>query len=484
MGINKINIKNNGDSMNGHLSVQTHGRVSQHGRISQPYPKYKNSNIPWLVEIPDRWKIVEIRRLFTNNKEKNFGLNERNLLSLSYGNLKRKNIDTATGLVPASFEGYQIINEGYIILRFTDLQNDKNSLRVGYAYERGIITSAYIGIIPKPNINSKYYYYHLHFLDLIKHFYNGGSGVRQSLGYNEFSKEKVILPPKEEQTAIARFLDYKLAKINRFIHKKKQLIKLLNEQKAAIINQAVTKGLDPNGKMKDSGIEWLGEIPEHWEVIKNKYLNEINMGQSPSSDNYNFEGKGKPFLQGNAEFGYLNPSPKTWCENANKICSKNDILLSVRAPIGAVNIADQEYGIGRGLSSISCKSNLMFWFYQFLTLKERLNSIGTGSTYYAISIDDVKNIYLLNPPDNEKEKISNYIEQETAIINTTISSIEKEIALVEEYKMALIAEAVTGKIDVRGYEVPEVTEEETYEEIEEEISMAAEDAEAYQTVEE
>src|SRR5690606_23245604 len=208
-----------------------------------------------------------------------------------------------------------------------------------------------------------------------------------SMTQSDLKEHYFACPSIQEQTAIARFLDYKLAKINRFIQKKKQLIKLLNEQKAAIINQAVTKGLDPNAKMKDSGIEWLGEIPEHWEVIKNKYLNEINMGQSPSSDDYNFEGKGKPFLQGNAEFGYLNPSPKTWCENANKVCSKNDILLSVRAPIGAVNIADQEYGIGRGLSSISCKSNLMFWFYQFLTLKERLNSIGTGSTYFAISID-------------------------------------------------------------------------------------------------
>src|SRR5690606_34554688 len=222
-------------------------------------------------------------------------------------------------------------------------------------------TTAYICSTPKAYINSKYFYYQLHFLYNIKYFYNLGGGVRQSLAFKEFGRETVLIPTKEEQTAIARFLDYKLAKINRFIRKKKQLITLLNEQKAAIINQAVTKGLDPNAKMKDSGIEWLGEIPKHWEVIKNKYLNEINMGQSPSSDDYNFEGKGKPFLQGNAEFGYLNPSPKTWCENANKICSKNDILLSVRAPIGAVNIADQEYGIGRGLSSISCKSNLMFW---------------------------------------------------------------------------------------------------------------------------
>lgn len=218
------------------------------------YSSYISSKTLWQNEIPSHWQETELRMLFADNKNKNIGLVERNLLSLSYGKLKRKDIDNATGLVPASFEGYQIIDEGFIVLRFTDLQNDKKSLRVGYVEERGIITSAYIGLAPKADIHSKYFYFQLHFLDKIKYFYNLGGGVRQSLAFKEFGRETVLIPPKEEQTAIARFLDYKLAKINRFIQKKKQLIKLLNEQKAAIINQAVTKGLDQNAKMKDSGI--------------------------------------------------------------------------------------------------------------------------------------------------------------------------------------------------------------------------------------
>jgi type I restriction enzyme S subunit len=185
------------------------------------YPKYKPSKTLWQEQIPSHWQETELRMLFADNKNKNIGLVERNLLSLSYGKLKRKDIDTATGLVPASFEGYQIIDEGYIVLRFTDLQNDKKSLRVGYANEKGIITNAYIGLAPKTDIHSKYFYYQLHFLDKIKYFYNLGGGVRQSLAYKEFGRETVLVPDKDEQTAIANFLDFKLAKIDRFIPKKK-----------------------------------------------------------------------------------------------------------------------------------------------------------------------------------------------------------------------------------------------------------------------
>lgn len=238
----------------------------------KPYDTYKPSGIAWLGDIPEHWGQTQLNKLFSNNKTKNENLIEKNLLTLSYGKIKRKDINSVNGLLPASFSNYQIIEESDIVLRMLDLQNDKNSLRVGYVNEKGIITSAYIGLKIKQENSSKYFYTLLHHLDLIKHFYNGGGGVRQSLGFTELSKERLVLPPLSEQTAIANFLDYKTAKIDRFIRKKKQLIKLLNEQKAAIINDAVTKGLDKNAPTKASGIEWLADIPEHWEVKKLKYV--------------------------------------------------------------------------------------------------------------------------------------------------------------------------------------------------------------------
>jgi type I restriction enzyme S subunit len=425
------------------------------------YSSYILSKTLWQKEIPSHWQETELRMLFADNKNKNIGLVERNLLSLSYGKLKRKDIDNATGLVPASFEGYQIIDEGYIVLRFTDLQNDKKSLRVGYVEEKGIITSAYIGLAPKADFDSKYYYYQLHFLDKIKYFYNLGGGVRQSLAFKEFGRETVLIPPKEEQTAIARFLDYKLAKINRFIQKKKQLIKLLNEQKAAIINQAVTKGLVANVKMKDSGIEWLGDIPEHWEVRKLKYLAKICNGSECDKQDEGLY----PVYGSGGIFGY----------HSEYLYDKPSVLLGRKGTINKPMFVESPFWTVDTAFYTKIKDDLVlpYFFYlacttinfDFYSTKTALPSMTQTSLY------DVK---IALPPLSEQQQIVSHIEKETAIINTTISKIEKELALTEEYKTALIAEAVTGKIDVRGYKVPEIMKEETYEEIEEEIGMVAE----------
>lgn len=460
------------------------------------YSSYISSKTLWQNEIPSHWQETELRNLFIDNKNKNIGLVERNLLSLSYGKLKRKDIDNATGLVPASFEGYQIIDKGFIVLRFTDLQNDKKSLRVGYVEERGIITSAYIGLAPKADIHSKYFYYQLHFLDKIKYFYNLGGGVRQSLAFKEFGRETILIPPKEEQTAIARFLDYKLAKINRFIQKKKQLIKLLNEQKAAIINQAVTKGLDPNAKMKDSSIEWLGEIPEHWEKHKLKYLISKPIagawGAEPQNDDNDITCvRVADFSE--YEIKTDNLTIRNIEAKTEQILKPGDLLLEKsgggeKTPVGRVVLFNQSFKAvtSNFVSKFSPKIDLVsseYLLYIFKLINSvRWNFRSLKQTTGIQNIDTYQYMdnWVFIPKIEEQKIIVNHIKSEFKILDETITKIEKEIALVEEYKTALIAETVTGKIDVRGYEVPEISEEETYEEIEDpdsyRDSMAAEDA--------
>ena len=450
----------------------------------KPYPSYSDFNQEWLGELPSHWKVMRTKLLFNLITEPAPIGNSEELLSVytALGVKPRKDLE-ARGNKASSTDNYWRVEKGDIIV---------NKLlawmgAVGISEYNGVTSPAYDILRANGDVNPYFYNYLFRNPIASREFKRHSRGImdmRLRLYFTRFGDIKLPQPPLEEQNKIVDYLQFKQKKIDRFIRKKKQLIKLLNEQKAGIINHAVTKGLDPNAKMKPSGIEWLGDIPEHWELVKNKYIHKISMGQSPSSDDYNFVGKGEPFLQGNAQFGKLNPIPKTWCENANKICLENDILLSVRAPIGAVNIANQKFGIGRGLSSISCDSNLMYWFYQFSILKDSLNSIGTGSTYFAISIDDVKNIYLVNPPNEEKMEISEYISEEIRKMDETITIIEKEIALVEEYKTALIAEAVTGKIDVRKFEIPETLEVKSYEELEEELSMVAEDEAEYEMLDE
>lgn len=448
-----------------------------------PYLNYSDFDQAWLGDLPSHWQVMRTKLLFDLVTEPASIGNSEELLSVytAIGVKPRKELE-ARGNKASTTDNYWLVQQGDIIV---------NKLlawmgAIGISEYNGVTSPAYDILRTKEDVNP--YFYNFLFRNPIasrefKRHSRGIMDMRLRLYFTRFGDIKLPLPSIEEQDKIVEYLQFKLAKINRFITKKKQLIKLLNEQKLAIINQAVTKGLDHNAKMKPSGIEGLGEIPDHWKVIKNKFLHKINMGQSPSSEDYNFDGFGRPFLQGNAEFGKVSPSPKTWCNNANKVALENDILLSVRAPIGAVNIADQNYGIGRGLCAITCDSHLTYWFYQFIVLKERLNSIGTGSTYFAISIDDVKNVSLLNPPDKEKQEIINYLYEELLKIGNIISTIEKEIALTQEYREAIIAEAVTGKIDVREYEIPEIQEKETYEDLEDELILAAADTAEYQNKE-
>lgn len=464
------------------------------------YSTYKSSKTLWQKQIPSHWQETELRMLFSDNKNKNIGLIERNLLSLSYGKLKRKDIDNATGLVPASFEGYQIIDKDYIVLRFTDLQNDKKSLRVGYVNEKGIITNAYVGIVPKADIYSKYFYYLLHFLDKIKYFYNLGGGVRQSLAYKEFGREMVLIPPKEEQTAIAAFLDFKITKIDRFIRKKKQLIKLLNEQKAAIINQAVTKGLNPNAKMKPSGIEWLGDIPEHWEVRKLKYVAEI----FPSNiDKHSKEGEKAIRLCNYTDVyknDYITNDMDLMVATAsNEQIEKftlliNDVIITKDSET-ANDIAIPAF-VKENLENVVCGYHLsvmrpnekihgefLFRVLQSKTINIQFEVNANGVTRVGLGTYSQKSPKVPIPPIEEQQQIVSYIETETSKLDQTISTIEKEIALVEEYKTSLIAEAVTGKIDVRDFVIPEVEETESFDEIEDELSIAADGETEFETEE-
>jgi type I restriction enzyme S subunit len=197
---------------------------------------------------------------------------------------------------------------------------------------------------------------------------------------------------------------------------------------------------------KDSGVEWLGEIPEGWETKRLKFISQLTMGQSPNSEDYNHDGYGAPFLQGNAEFGSRNPQAKIFCHTVNKYAEKGDILLSVRAPVGAVNEADQRYGIGRGLCSIRADELLLsrvFVWFLLEVVKVQLNLFSTGSTYEAVAVTDVANLNCLLPPLTEQQAIARFLDRETVKIDTLIAKKERLIELLKEKRTALISHAVT-----------------------------------------
>lgn len=443
------------------------------------YSKYKPSKTLWQEQIPSHWQETELSMLFADNKNKNIGLVERNLLSLSYGKLKRKDIDNATGLVPASFEGYQIIDEGYIVLRFTDLQNDKKSLRVGYANEKGIITNAYVGLAPKTDIYSKYFYYQLHFLDKIKYFYNLGGGVRQSLAFKEFGRETILIPEKEEQIKIAKYLDFKTAKIEKLIFKKELLLKQLLDRIHTSIQKSDKLNIEPQS------IFWPS-INKTWEVEKAKRIfKEFKETNHPE----------EPLLAATQKRGVL---PKSMCEEnfvapttgieGQKLVEPNDFVISLRSFQGGIEFSSYKGIISPAYTIIRLKPEyskyeyIQFYRYLFKT-KQFINQLNTAIT----GIRDGKNV---SWTDFSELLIPIPKTEDLAICIKHIEQYEKQAAiylkeknLINEYKDAIVAEVVTGKIDVREFEFSTIAEDETYEELEEELNIAAEDEAEYKTQE-
>lgn len=205
-----------------------------------PDAETKDSGIEWVGAIPAHWSIHPVYNYFGERKNKNSFGNEDNLLSLSYGRVIRKDINTSDGLLPESFNTYNIVEAGDIIIRPTDLQNDKRSLRTGLVKEHGIITSAYIDLCPLKQVDSRYFHFLLHAYDVMKVFYNMGNGVRQGLNYSEFSRLMVFEPPYEEQVAMADYLETKVTEVDAIIEQKKEQMAVLDAYKRSLILEYVT----------------------------------------------------------------------------------------------------------------------------------------------------------------------------------------------------------------------------------------------------
>lgn len=434
------------------------------------YSQYKKTEISWLKEFPEHWQEVDTKRCFLFPKTivgEDFP--NHKVLSLSVNGVIFRDMESRMGKHHSDMGTYQIIKPNSIVLCLFDM--DVTPRIVGHSDKTGIITSAYTNIIPKINVDSKYYYYYYLLQDYNNYLFSQGTGIRTTLTRSQFGALKIALPPREEQTTIAKFLDYKTEKINRFITKKKQLIELLKEQKAAIINQAVTKGVNPNVPMKDSGIEWLGEIPEHWEVRKLKYVANC----FPSNvDKHSKENEKEVRLCNYTDVyknDFITNDMKLMIATAKddqieKFALEKDDVIITKDSETADDIANPALVI-EDLENVICgyhlsimrpyaklKGGYLLRALQCKPINVQFELCSNGVTRVGLGVADMKKAEIPLPPIEEQENITNFIQKELNTLNKTISTIEKEIALVEEYKTALIAEAVTGKIDVRDFKVP------------------------------
>lgn len=430
----------------------------------QRYDSYKPSGVKWLGEIPSHWEMKRWRFLMSENTTKNSNCKERLQLQFRYGDIVRKANQSEESDVLDTITKYTIVEPDDIMINGLNLNYDFISQRVAQVQERGVITSAYISLRPTEIANSKYFTYFLKSMDAKKMFHGMGTGIRLTLSYNELKNQFIPCPSPDEQTAIANYLDTITAKIDAAIAQQQKMIDLLNERKQIIINRAVTRGLNPNAKMKDSGVEWIGEVPEGWEVRKLGYCIDILPGYAfPSQD---FVENGIKLLRG------INVSPEKirweesvyWNKTIDDTLKKymlevNDLVLGLDRPwIGSgtrVAIVKKE-DLPCLLVQRVCRirpTNMMSINYIYYLLSNNLfyNALAvdtTGVSVPHISTEQIKKVVIPIPKLSEQNAIVEYIEMHIASINKAIQAANNQISLLQERKQIIINEVVTGKVKV------------------------------------
>ncbi|MFQ2572522.1 restriction endonuclease subunit S [Aeromonas caviae] len=421
------------------------------------YEAYKDSGVEWLGEIPVDWNIKPGLVAFSENKRSNKGMKQDVVLSLSYGKIIIKPADKLVGLVPESFETYQIVAPDDIIIRCTDLQNDQTSLRTGLANDHGIITSAYLNLKVKGLYSARYLHYYLHALDTTKVIYRFGSGLRQNLSYLDFKRLPVFDISWETQTAIANFLDTKTTQIDEAIAIKEQQIALLNERKQILIQQAVTQGLDPTVPMKDSGVEWIGKIPEHWEVRRSKFVFCQRKERARPAD-----------IQLSATQAYGVIPQEQYEEMIGRKVVKISFHLEKRKHVEiddfVISMRSFQGGLERAWASGCIRSSYVVlqpvnkkeidagFFSYMLKLPKYINALQMTASFIRdgqdLNFDNFAQVDLFIPPIEEQKLIFSEIQFKVDEINKSIAIFMGQITKYQEYKTTLINSAVTGKIKV------------------------------------
>lgn len=409
----------------------------------------KDSGIAWVGEIPKEWTIMPLYCFYSERKNKNIFGAENNLLSLSYGKVIRKDINTSDGLLPSNYNGYNIVEAGDIIIRPTDLQNDKRSLRTGLSKERGIITSAYIALKPKNGINSRFYHYLLHTYDILKVFYNMGNGVRQGLNYDEFAKLMVYSPSDTEQQRIADFLDRECGKIDGLKADIQAQIDTLEQYKRSVITEAVTHGLNPSAPMKDSGISWIGVIPNHWNVGRIGGLYELRNQKVSDKDYMPLSVTMKGILP------QLETAAKTNDGDNRKLVRKGDFAINSRSDRrGSCGISDYDGSVSLINTILKPRNKMNARYYNWLfhtpLFADEFYKWGHGivDDLWTTNWGEMKRISIPLPSFSEQEAIAEYLDNKCAEIEQIIADKKSQIETLDGYKKSLIYEYVTGKKEV------------------------------------
>lgn len=414
----------------------------------EKYPAYKDSKIEWIGDIPEHWNVIRVKHiLFEKKKTHNVNLN---CGSISFGKVVLKDDEK----IPyETKKAYQVVEKGNFLVNPLNLNYDLKSLRIALSELDVVVSSGYIVLDTLKDINKAYLNFLLHRFD-VAFMKTLGAGVRQTLSYTDIAKCELVEPPLEEQTKIANFLDQKTVQIDTAIRQKEELIKLLQERRQVLIHNAVTRGLNLDVKMRESGIEWIGKIPEHWEVLPGFRIYKENKTKNIGmiEDNVLSLSYGNIIVKSKEKLTGLVPeSFETY-----QIVKPGDIIIR------CMDLQNDKTSLRTGLAKddgiiTSAYLNLniidgslpeyLHYYLHMLDITKVLYKFGTGLRQN-LSYGDFKRLSIVYPKKSEQQKIVDFIESNTIKIDHAISMQQNQIKKLKEYKATLIDACVTGKVKV------------------------------------
>lgn len=419
------------------------------------YPMYREGMEPWLGKVPTEWVFTKAKWHLRHQKRLNSDGKNNNVLSLTLRGVVNNDPDNPEGLIPKDYRTYQIFEINDLVFKLIDLENVRTS-RVGLVHERGIMSSAYIRLVQPAGWNARFLYYYYFHLYQAEVFNKIGSGVRSTLGQSDLLELPIPFLPPETQSAIVAFLDDKCAKIDGAMKIKEDQIALLRERRQIIIQDAVTRGLNPAAPMKDSGVDWIGQIPAHWDVRRNFTL----FRESKRSGNANL-----PVLSVSIHSG-VSSEELSEEENIRSVIKIEDrtsykevlpgfvaynMMRAWQGGIGSVSVhgmVSPAYVVAEPIASVD--ATFFELLYRTPVYIWQMDAASKGITDFRKRLywDDFRNLFTILPPMDEQREIIHSIAAMTTKVNSGIAIKERQIAALKEYKTSLINAAVTGKIKV------------------------------------
>lgn len=418
------------------------------------YESYKDSGVKWLGEIPSHWEMLAIKHILKQKKEVvGKRASQYDLLSLTLKGVIKRDMDNPEGKFPASFDTYQVVEPNDFI--FCNFDNEETPRAVGLSKYKGMITGAYDVLTRKnPLLSDQYLIFYFLYIDDAKRFKPLYKGLRKTVPFDSFMSYKIPVPSLSEQNSMVAYLNAVTSKIDEAIAQQQKMIDLLNERKQIIINNAVTKGLNPNVPMKDSGIDWIGEIPAHWVVLKNKFLFKESDERNTAID--------YPLLSFSKIKGIVPQSEVSDRGAVSEDLSKYKVLhvgqllenrlQAWNGMFGTSNIegcVSPDYSVFDVNKAVIDVEYVSFLFRTPLYITQWANaSKGIGTGFNRLYTPQFNNIFCVCPPIVEQKEIAAYIKSKTFNLTETINKISTKISLLQERKQIIINDVVTGKVKV------------------------------------